>query len=458
MFKNFSVAVPVIHKEVFDISEFGAKAGGRVVNTKAFQDAVDAAAVKGGQVHVPDGMWLTGPIWLKSGVELHLADNAEIIFTKNKKDYPLIITDYEGIRRIRTVSQINACDAVDIAITGNGIINGNGHLWRPVKEFKMTKRQWAGLLKQSQYVIESAEGGVWVPANTIYDARYEGEVFPDTCETPEASLKKAEPYYDFYRPVMLSLRHCENVLIEGVTLMNSAAWNVHPYFCNNLTVRNINLYNPPYAQNGDGIDVDSCMNVEIHHCSFQTGDDAICLKSGKDRAARALKGPCENIYIHDCKVIMSPGGFVIGSEMSRDVRNVLVENCTFVDARVGIHFKSAVGRGGIVEEIYIRNILMDNLKETAISMTMDYVHNLMDYNDPVVKTDDPADIPHFRNVFIENCDCFGGETAVKIHGLSGHNQSICSVHINGCTFTADRESDLKDCSQVYMTENDFFPR
>lgn len=457
MFKNFSVTVPVIRQKVFNICDFGAKAGGRFVNTEAFQEAMEAASSEGGgQVYVPDGMWLTGPIWLKTGVELHLADNAEILFTKNKEDYPLMITDYEGIRRIRTVSQINASDAVNIAITGKGIINGNGHLWRPVKEFKTTKRQWSALLKESHYVIKSAEGGVWVPTESIYNARYEGEVFPDTCETPEDALKKAAPYYDFYRPVMLSLRHCENVLIEGVTLMNSAAWNIHPYFCKNMTVRNINLYNPPYAQNGDGIDVDSCMNVEIHHCSFQTGDDAICLKAGKDREARAFAGPCENVYIHDCKVIMSPGGFVIGSEMSRNVRNVLVEDCTFVDSRVGINFKSAIGRGGRVEDIHIRNIQMDHLKESAITMTMDYVHNLMDYNDPVVQTNDPEDIPYFRNVLIEHCNCFGGETAVKIHGLTGNSGSISNILIDHCLFTAKQKSDLKDCERVSVTNCEFF--
>ena len=280
------------------------------------------------------------------------------------------------IRRIRTVSQITADHAEDIAITGNGIINGSGHLWRPVKQFKMTEKQWARLLKTSEYVIPSKEGGVWVPTESIFDARFEGEVFPGTCETEEESLAKAAPFYDFYRPVMVSIRHCRRVLIEGVRLQNSAAWNVHPYFTEDLTVRNVSINNPYYAQNGDGIDVESCTRVHIHHSDFQTGDDGICLKAGKDREARKLLTPCEDVLVHDCKVGQSHGGFVVGSEMSRGVRNVLVKNCTFIDSDVGVRFKSAMGRGGVVEEIYMEDIQMVNIKEQPVIITMDSVHDV----------------------------------------------------------------------------------
>ncbi|MBP3205316.1 MAG: glycoside hydrolase family 28 protein [Lachnospiraceae bacterium] len=432
MFQEFNVALPSRAEKVYDLRDFGAVEGGKVSNTRAFAAAIDAAAQNGGRVVVPDGIWLTGPIVLKSGVELHLEDNALILFDKNQEEYPLIVTDYEGIRRIRTVSQIMAEGAEDIAITGNGIINGNGHLWRPVKQFKMTERQWKRLLTQSEYVIDSKEGGVWVPTKSIYDARYEGEVFPDTCGTEEESLAKAAPFYDFYRPVMVSLKHCKRVLIEGVRLQNSAAWNVHPYFCEDLTVRGVFIQNPYYAQNGDGIDVESCDRVHIHHCDFQTGDDGICLKAGKDREARKLLKPCENVLVHDCKVGQSHGGFVIGSEMSRGVRNVLVRNCTFIDSDVGIRFKSAMGRGGVVEEIYLEDIRMVNMKEQAVILTMDYVHNLMDYNDPVVQSTDPEDIPEFRRIYFKRCICVGAGQPVKIKGLEGYPESIHDVEFVDC--------------------------
>lgn len=454
-FKEFEVVILKMSDKEFNIVDYGAEPRGIKSNTKAFAAAIDAAAVEGGKVVVPDGIWLTGPIVLKSNVELHLEDNAVILFDKNPEEYPLIVTDYEGIKRIRAVSQITAENAENIAITGNGTIDGSGHLWRPVKQFKMTERQWARLLKQSDYIIDSKEGGIWVPSKTIYDARYEGEVFPGTCATEEESLAKAAPFYDFYRPVMVSLRHCKNILIDGVRLQNSAAWNVHPYFCENLTVRNVNINNPYYAQNGDGIDVESCDKVHIHNCDFKTGDDGICLKAGKDREARKLKTPCTNVYVHDCKVGQSHGGFVIGSEMSRGVSNVLVKNCTFIDSDVGIRFKSAMGRGGVVSDIYMEDIQMINIKEQGVIITMDYVHNLMDYNDPVVQSTDPEDIPAFKDLYFKNCVCLNAEYGIKINGLEGYPTSISGVHFEGCTFVAKQDNIEKMCENITYTDCEF---
>ena len=450
MNKEFEVILPKRSKREYDIRDYGAISGGKVSNTSALAKAIKAAAKEGGKVLVPSGIWLTGPIELLSCVELHLMDNSVLLFDKNKEEYPLIVTDYEGIRRIRTRSPIYAEGQHDISITGTGVIDGNGQLWRPVKQFKTTQRQWDELLEKSKYVIEGKEGGVWVPTKSIYDARYVGEVFPDDYATEEEALQAAADYYDFYRPVLLNFKHCDRVLIEGVTMRNSPAWMIHPYFCDNVTVKDIALLNPPYAQNGDGIDLDSCKNVHVHHCTFMTGDDAICVKSGKDRVARSLKKPSENIYIHDCNVIQSPSGFVIGSEMSRGVKNVTVENCSFIDSKIGILFKSAIGRGGVVEDIHIKHINMVNLKEKAVSITMDYVHNLMDYHDPVVLTDDPEDIPEFRNILIEDCICTGSELGVVVHGLTGRPDTIHDITIRNCDFSTKEKIDLLDCKNVVV--------
>ena len=188
MFGKFDVSLPVIKDIMFDIRDYGAVGDGVTSNTQMFKDAICAAAECGGRVLVPDGIWLTGPIELLSGVELHLSDNALITFSKNKEEYPLIVTDYEGIKRIRTQSMIYADNAKDIAITGKGTIDGNGHKWRPVKQFKMTKRQWNELLEKSPYVIESSEGGVWVPTKTVFDGRNAGEYYPD----PERPSERSE--------------------------------------------------------------------------------------------------------------------------------------------------------------------------------------------------------------------------------------------------------------------------
>lgn len=444
MFQKFHVELPKRSSREYLITEFGAVSGGITSNTKSFADAIAAASGQGGKVIVPNGIWLTGPIELKSGVELHLEDNAVILFDKSAEEYPLIETDFEGIKRIRATSPIWAEGAEDIAITGKGTIDGSGHLWRPVKHFKLTERQWNGLLKQSPYVFENNEGGMWVPTKSIYDGRIYGEVFPDH----EGALKEASPYYDFYRPVMVSLKHCKRVLVEDVLLQNSPAWCLHPYFCEDLTVKGVRINNPYYAQNGDGIDIESCKNVEVCFCNFSTGDDGICVKSGKDREARKIVGPCENIYIHHCYVGHSHGGFVIGSEMSRGVRNVLVEDCTFCDSDIGIRMKSTIGRGGVVENITIRNINMVNMLGEAVIMTMNYVHHNINYHEPVVASEDPEDIPIFRDIVVENCSCKGAKIGVKIAGLPGKPYTIRDISFKNCSFAAEKAQELADCENV----------
>ena len=411
MFQSFSVNIPTIPEKEFDLRAYGAIGDGRASNTEAFRKAIEAAAEEGGRVIVPNGIWLTGPIRLYSNVELHLQDNAVILFDKNPEEYPLVVTDFEGITRIRTKSPIYAENA---------------------KEFKMTARQWKELLGKSPYVIESKEGGIWFPARNMFDTAITGEIYPGDYDSFEEALAAASPHYDFYRPVMVSLRHCRNVLIEDVTLQDSPAWNVHPYFCEHLTVRGVRIINPAYAQNGDGIDVESCRYVHIHHSEFQTGDDGICLKSGKDREARKLLKPCEDVYIHDCKVGMSHGGFVIGSEMSRGVRNVLVKDCTFIDSDVGIRFKSAMGRGGVVEDIYLENILMIGIKKESLTMTMNYVLNTVSGDHPVVQSTDPEDIPTFRNIELRNCICRDEDAYYVIQPMSSYPETIQDIRIIDC--------------------------
>ena len=178
MFQSFSVIVPEFSDREFDIRDYGGVGDGRTSNTAAFKKAMEAASAEGGRLIVPDGIWRTGPIRLLSNVELHLEDNAVLYFDKSSEEYPLIVTDYEGITRIRALSPIYAEGAENIAITGRGIINGNGHLWRPVKEFKLTKKQWQALLAQSPYVLETKEGGIWFPTESIYETAITGEIYP----------------------------------------------------------------------------------------------------------------------------------------------------------------------------------------------------------------------------------------------------------------------------------------
>ena len=354
---NFDVKLPAFVDRIVYVDNYGARPYCYTIedasrNADAINRAINYISEKGGgTVVIPEGIWFTAPIEIKSDVELRIEKNAILKFSKDIDQYPLIITNYEGQECIRAKSPITAENAINIGITGGGVIDGSGDLWRPVKQFKMTERQWQELMKKSQYTIDTKEGGIWMPTESSFKGN-EHNIQLDA----ENALEKASEYYDFYRPVMVSLRHCKRILLDGVTFMNSPAWNIHPFFCKNLTVRNVTVSNPYYAQNGDGIDVESCKKVHIHNCTFETGDDAICLKSGKNAVARQIEGPCEDVYIHDCLVNKGHGGFVIGSEMSRGIKNVLVENCTFLGTDVGVRIKSALGRGGVIENINVKNI------------------------------------------------------------------------------------------------------
>ncbi len=412
-------------------------------NAACINKAIEEISVSGGgTLNIPDGMFITGPIRLLSNVNLHLNRQTVLKFSKNSEEYPLIITNYEGQECIRTVSPISANNAVNIAITGNGVIDGSGDEWRPIKEFKLTNRAWNALLEKSEYVLDTKEGGVWFPTKSSFEGNrlniqkgYEGK-------SDDEVLELAKPYYDFYRPVLISLKHCDKVLLEGVTFKNSPAWNIHPFFCTNLTVRNINVNNAYHAQNGDGIDIESCNGVEIYNSRFETGDDAICVKSGKNAVARTIVGPCENVYIHDCLVNEGHGGFVIGSEMSRGVKNVYVKDCLFLGTDVGIRMKSALGRGGVVENIHIENVNMMNIINEGIIMTMSYVLNSLNRNEVIAKENE-EDIPFFKNITIDKVNCVGAKHAIKIEPLVGREDTISDITITNSTFENCGESVIK---------------
>lgn len=397
------VELPKISEYSVSVEEYGAKPGIHVSNTKAFNEAIESVSGKGGgKVIIPEGIWYTGPIQLRSHVELHLERGAYVYFQYNKEEYPLIKTNYEGNDRIRATSPIYAYDQEDIAITGDGIIDGQGELWRPQKKMKLTEAQWNKLTQTGV-----TEGGMWYPSQSSYDGMHNPDIKPDE----ENSLERAEKYYDFYRPVMVSLIRCKRVLIDGVTLMNSPAWNLHPLFCEHLTINKVTIRNPWHAQNGDGLDLESCRFVNILDSSFDVGDDAICLKAGKNEIARKTIFPTEYVTIKGCTVYHGHGGLVVGSEMSRSVRNIVVENCTFIGTDIGVRFKSTLGRGGVVENIRLSNIRMTNIVKEAILFSMRY-SGAMD--ESKVKQED---IPEFKNIDLDNIICDGAGAAFSVYGL-----------------------------------------
>ncbi len=456
------VELPVFPEYQVSVEEFGAVAGGAVSNTKAINGAIKAVnQAGGGTLTVPSGIWLTGPIELLSNVNLHLENGAVILFSHNEEEYPLIKTSYEGEDRIRAMSPLHAKEAENIAVTGQGTFDGNGHLWRLVKRSKMTNGQWKQLLRRGGVTKGEGEKEVWFPSQSSFDGHMSKDIKPDE----DNALERAKPYFDFYRPVMVSLVGCKKVLLEGVTFQNSPAWNVHPLYCEHLTIKDVFIRNPWNAQNGDGLDLESCKYVEIVNTKFDVGDDAICMKSGKNAAARKIKVPTEYVTIRDCVVYHGHGGFVVGSEMSRGMKNIRVENCTFMGTDIGIRFKSTLGRGGVVEDIVLDGIKMIDIPKQAILFTMAY-SGASDESEII-----PEDIPEFKNIVMKNITCQGCGQAIQVDGLKQlpihdlyfEDVDIVARHGIRCEMAQDihlknvkisREGDLEDTKTFDETVQD----
>lgn len=390
------------------------------LNTKAINAAVSACSQKGGGVvMVPAGLWMTGPIELKSNVNLYLAQNALLQFTKDRSQFPLVAGNWEGMAQMRNQSPLYANNAVNIAVTGKGIVDGNGDAWRMVKKDKLNETQWKKLIAIGGLLSEDKK--TWYPSEQSMKGsqlKNAGEITPDKTPAFYDSVK------DFLRPNLLVFNNCKKVLLEGVTFQNSPAWCLHPLLCEDLTVRNINVKNPWYAQNGDGIDVESCSNVLIENSVFDVGDDGICVKSGRDEAGRKRGKPTQNMIVRNCVVYHAHGGFVIGSEMSGGARNIYVSQCSFIGTDIGLRFKTTRGRGGIVENIYVNDIAMKDIVGEAILFDMYYAAQ-----DPVPLAGEKRELPkvemkpvdettpQFRKFIVSNIVCNGAEKAVFVRGL-----------------------------------------
>ena len=414
------VSTTVFKKDTFNIISYGAVSSANTLNTGAIQQAIDMASKQGGgMVLVPSGFWLTGPIKLLSNVNLHISSGAVLQFSNKPKDYPLIRTNWEGVDAIRAQSPISAKGQRNIAITGSGIIDGAGEAWRPVKKGKLTAGEWDKLIHTGGVLDSKKE--TWYPT--------EGALKASTMDRPgviAAGFTEAntEEIKEFLRPNMISLRECEQVLLEGVTFQNSPAWNIHPLLCKHLTVENIHVKNPWFAQNGDGIDIESCEFVSVRNSKFDVGDDGICLKSGKDAEGRKRARPSAHILIENCIVFHGHGGVVVGSEMSGGVHDLFVNNCQFLDTDVGLRFKTMRGRGGVVQNVFIRDISMKNIAGEAILFDMYYQGK-----DPVSTFGNGGETPkielvpvnegtpQFKNIFIDNVVAKGAETGLLIRGL-----------------------------------------
>ncbi|MES2004914.1 MAG: glycosyl hydrolase family 28 protein [Bacteroidota bacterium] len=422
---------PHFKKDTFNIVNYGAVNDGITLNTDAINKAITACVKNGGgTVLIPRGLWSTGPIVLQSKVELHAVRGALVSFTDDKSKYPLIASSYEGVEAARCQSPISATNAENIAITGAGIFNGSGDVWRPLKKGKVTDSEWKKQLASGGVLTE--DKSTWYSSASALKGSLSGDVGKlSSGKQP----KDFEDVRDFLRPNMLRITNCENILLEGITFENSPAWTMHLSVSRQITVKNVTVKNPAYGTNTDAIDLESCANILLDGCSFDTGDDGICIKSGRDEEGRKRGIPTENMIAQNCTVYHAHGGFVIGSEMSGGARNLFVSNCTFIGTDIGLRFKTTRGRGGIVENIYASNIVMKDIPGEAILFDMYYMAK-----DPVPLAGEKREMPKietlpvnegtpiFRNFYINNINCEGAEKAVFVRGIP-------EMNISGIEFT-----------------------
>lgn len=429
-FEMDKVRQPAFPAYEVSIVDFGAKPDGITLNTEAINKAIRQVHEKGGgKVIVPAGLWLTGPIELLSNVNLHLEYNALVLFSADHSLYPIISTSFEGLSTMRCQSPIFARNAENIAITGHGTIDGNGDTWRPVKKSKLTEGQWKKLLASGG--VTNEKGDVWYPSQGALD----GATVTKDFNVPDSEIVNAdnhpgwESIRDFLRPVLLSFSECRTVLLEGVTFKNSPSWCLHPMMCEHLTVNNISVSNPWYSQNGDALDIESCTNVLVLNSTFDAGDDAICIKSGKNEEGRKRGIPTQNVIVRNNTVLHGHGGFVVGSEMSGGVKNIFVDNCTFLGTDVGLRFKSTRGRGGIVENIHINKVNMINIPGEPILFDLFYGGASAKDDVPPVSEETPV----FRNIYIDDVTCKGSGRAIFFNGLP--EMPIENINLNGITIS-----------------------
>lgn len=438
-------------KDTFSIVRYGAKADGITLNTKNINDAINDCNKKGGGVVlIPAGLWITGPVELKSNVNLHLQKNAVLQATRDFDQYPLVAGNWEGLPQMRNQSPVWATNQQNIAITGLGIIDGAGDAWRMVKKEKLTETNWKKLLASGG--VLSDDKRIWYPTEQSLKAsklKNPGEI------KPEKTAEFYKEVKDFLRPNLLVLANCKKILLEGVTFQNSPAWCLHPLMSEDITIRNINVKNPWYAQNGDGLDLESCKNVLIENSVFDVGDDGICIKSGRDEAGRKRAMPTQDVIVRNCVVYHAHGGFVIGSEMSGGAKNIYVDNCTFIGTDIGLRFKTTRGRGGIVENIFISNIAMKDIPGEAILFDMYYAAQ-----DPIPLAGEKREppkveaqpvseaTPQFQNFYIKNVVCNGAAKGLFVRGLPEMN--VKNIFLEDMILQSDQGLDFTEASGITL--------
>lgn len=408
-----TMGMSVQAQQFYNVLDYGGSNDSTGLNTDAIAKAIDAAASKGGgTVYFPAGKYITGPIHFKSNITLFIDAGAELHFSDDFDHYlPMVESRWEGTEVTNFSPLIYGTDLENIAIVGRGLIDGHGKKWwgfsevtiREQKEGEETK--WQKEFKRLNKDVLAPDLPGWVERG-------------------------------FLRPPFIQFLRCENVQIKDIKIQNSPFWTVNPQYCDNVTIDGVTIDNPP-SPNTDGINPESCRNVHIANCHISVGDDCITIKSGKDRSGRKVNIPAENYTITNCTMLSGHGGVVIGSEMSGGVKNIVISNCIFDGTDRGIRLKTARGRGGVVENIRVSNIVMRNIRDQAIVLNTQYA-----------KTDpEPVSerTPQFKNIHISNMSGTTNRVS-RIRGLE--EMPIENISFNNINMQAKAGFEIENAKKI----------
>ena len=419
-----SIRVPQFLDKDYPITKFGAKSDGTAAaNQKAIQKAIDKCSKKGGgRVIIPAGQkFLTAAIQLKDGVNLVVEEGAVLEFAFEPELYPIVETSWEGLECFNLSPCVYAFKAKDIAITGKGTIDGGGSNetwwpWNGNPRFGWKEGMISQRIESRPRLLKNGEDGI-----PMYDEK--GQRTPERCFGPKDGL----------RPQLVSFNKCEGILLEDVTLLRSPFWVIHPLHSTDITVRRVKMIND--GPNGDGCDPECCDRVLIEDCFFNTGDDCIAIKSGRNRDGRERNMPSKNIIIRNCEMKNGHGGVVVGSEISGGCQNVYAHDCVMDSPELErvLRIKTNSCRGGIIENINMRNIKVGVCKESVLKINLDYEHNEVCCR---------GYYPTVRNIYMENVTSEKSQYGVQIIGLD-EDTYVYDINVKNCRFNGVRDGNFR---------------
>ncbi len=398
-----------------NIVNYGADRTGKAKCTLIINKLVDSLSQSGGgTIFFPAGTFLTGPIILKSNITLYLDAGSVLKFSDDFDDYlPMVQTRWEDVRVRNFRSQIYAYRCENIAIRGDGHIDGQGKKWwkflESVNKDPGTESKWQAIFKSENQELLARN----------------------------AYLRSKN---NFLRPPMITTYECKNILIEGISMSDPPFWTIMPAFSENITITGITIGNPGESPNTDGIDPSSCANVHISNCHISVGDDCIVIKSGRDEDGRAANSPTENITITNCTMLRGHGGVVIGSEMSGGVRGVAISNCVFDGTDIGIRIKTMRGRGGEVQDVFVSNIIMKDIVNEGVLITLRY------QNTPSEPFSERT--PAVNNINLSGINIRGARRPIAIYGLA--EQPVRQVSFSDIVSFSKNGILLENAAGVYM--------